>query len=65
MKIICMVCGHSFRNGNNPITGNPNGFGMVFLERPNDVFNVCSSCMMFKHKAVIRTAEEFKKGGLL
>lgn len=51
MKIKCDVCGKSFRPGNNPITGNPNGIG--FPLKKGGVFNVCEFCVCYRTKEAI------------
>lgn len=51
MKVKCDVCGKSFRPGNNPITGNPNGLG--FPLKKGGVFNVCEFCVCYRtHEAI-------------
>ena len=62
--MICQVCKKKFSAGNNPITGEPNGFGLMFEETGKKIFNVCTICMKYNYEAVIAKAEEFKKGGM-
>lgn len=62
MKIVCNVCGKTFKAGNDPITGIPNGFGLQFEETGNALFNVCSFCIAYRNSKVIEMAEKFKGG---
>lgn len=55
--IKCMVCGRKYRPGNNPISGIPNGIGLVF---PKGVFNVCSICVSYNYEKAIKKAEEWR-----
>lgn len=59
MKLTCDVCGKTFRPGNNPINGIPNGLGFPLKE--GGIFNVCSFCVSYRHKEAIRMIEE--RGG--
>ena len=55
----CQVCGKSFKIGNNPITGVPNGVGLQFEDTGDKVFNVCSFCISYKKRAVAEKAAEW------
>ena len=60
--MICRVCNKRFTFGNNPITGAPNGFGLQFDETGDKLFNVCSTCLVYRQSRVIEMTEAFKEG---
>ena len=62
MKLVCMVCGKKFRPGNNPITGVPNGIGMV-LPNTGTLFNVCSFCLSYRNAKVLQIGQELDQKG--
>lgn len=59
MKIKCNVCGKTFRPGNNPVSGVPNGLGFAF--GTDEVFNVCAFCISYRQVKALAMAEEFKR----
>ena len=55
--IKCMVCGRMYCPGKNPISGVPNGIGLVFRK---GVFNVCCTCISYNYMKAIEKAEEWR-----
>ena len=45
MKIKCFNCGKTFKPGNDPKTGIPNGVGFV---KNRKTYNVCSECISYR-----------------
>ena len=60
--MICQVCGKEFHEGEDPKTGIPNGVGLCFDPSGEEVFTVCSDCVMHRYEDVIEQAMQFKQG---
>ena len=56
MKIRCDICNKVFKPGKNPITKLSNGVGFQFKD--GSMINVCSVCLMYRKKEVMKFCED-------
>ena len=61
MKLKCFNCGKTFKPGNDPKTGIPNGVGFM---KNKKTYNICSECISYRCDEVSQKIEADSKKSL-